>query len=74
MGVHVIHLDLWRRKCLKFDSQGRTPSCGHDSAASCGTTAAAAAAAVRGETAGILEKSHKVIKIGKYYKFKGIYL
>ena len=55
-----------------------TPSCGHDSAASCGTTAAAAAAAVaaavRGETAGILEKSHKVIKIGKYYKFKGIYL
>ena len=38
----------------------RTPSCGCDSAAV--AAAAAAAAAVRGEVAGILEKSHKVEK------------
>ena len=38
----------------------RAPSCGCGSAASCKATAAAAA--VRGETADILEKSHKVKK------------
>ena len=40
----------------------RTPSCGCDSAAVAAAAAAAAAAAVRGEVAGILEKSHKVEK------------
>ena len=42
---------------LIFD---RIPSCGCGSVASCGATAVAAA--VKGETAGILEKSHKVNK------------
>ena len=46
----------------------RTPSCGCDSAAV--AAAAAAAAAVRGEAAGILEKSHKVEKIWKKFNLK----
>ena len=50
--------------------QNRTPSCGCDSAA----VAAAAAAAVRGEAAGILEKSHKVEKIWKKFNLKQYFL
>ena len=48
----------------------RTPSCGCDSAAVATAAAAAVAAAVRGEAAGILEKSHKVEKNWKKFNLK----
>ena len=50
----------------------RTPSCGCDSVAA--AAAAAVAAAVRGEAAGILEKSHKVEKNWKKFNLKQYFL